>query len=210
MQAWGRGVILDSVVLQVVEPFLDGGGGYIIELIDADDIVFGEDILRHGQPDFIRFLGVHLQLVARMYTREYGLSVIEVVTALSEVEIEDVDGVDLLHLVVLVANLDVLGDGLGNSVEHTLQVVQLTSELNLNDDDFSLAVPCLDVHSVELGVARLLVALALQQLIDDNLFAEQHRDESFQHCKVGFVAQHALHSPVKSYVFIFYLHGILF
>ena len=210
LKSWGGGVILDAVVLQVVEPFLYRRGGNIVELIDADDIVFWEHVLRYGHSDFISLLCVNLQPVTRMYPLEYGLSVIEIVASLAEVEIEDVDGIDLFHLVVFVAYLNMLGNRLGNTVEHALQVVQLSCELNLNDDDFFLAVLCLDVYTVELGISCLLVALALQQFRDDNLLAQQYGDEPFQYCKVSLVAQHALHCPVKSHISVFCLHVILF
>ena len=137
---------------------------------------------------------------------EDGLAVIEVVAALAEVEVQDVDGIDFLHLVVLVAYLDVFGDGLGHSVEHALEVVELAGELNLYDDYLTLAVDGLDVYAVELGLACLLVALAFQQLAYDYLLAQKDGDETFEDGKVGLVAKHALHGPIEAYVLVLCLH----
>ena len=59
-----------------------------------------------------------------------------------------------------------LRDGLGNAEEDALQVVYLARVLHLDDDDFILTIARLDVHTVELIVFTLLVALAFQYLDD--------------------------------------------
>ena len=46
LQAGGRGVVLDAVVLEVIEPSLYRGGGYVVKFVDANDVVFGEYVLR--------------------------------------------------------------------------------------------------------------------------------------------------------------------
>ena len=43
----GRGrVVADVAVLQVVNPLFEGSGGHLVELVDADDVIFGEDVGR--------------------------------------------------------------------------------------------------------------------------------------------------------------------
>ena len=137
-----------------------------------------------------------------MHTDELVLAMIEIVGPLAQVEIDDADGVHLLHLVVLVAQLDVLGDGFRYTVEDAVQIVELTRLLYLHQNDFALRVEGLDVHAVELVVLGLLVALALQQFHDGHLLVEQHRHQALQDGIVRLVAKHALGCPVESYVLI--------
>ena len=195
----GRGRVVTYVaVLEVVEPFLQGRRGHLVELVDADDVIFGEDVLRRDHADGVLRPRVDDQPVLGVHADELVLTVVEVVRTLAQVEVDDADGVDLLHLVVLVAQPDVLRDGLRHAVEDALQVVQLARLLDLDEDDLALRVARLDVHAVELVVGRLLVALALEQLHDGHLLVEQHRHQSLQHGVVSLVAQHALGCPVKS------------
>ena len=64
-------------------------------------------------------MGVGFQMVACVDTSKDGLAVVEVVAALTEVEVEDIDGVDFLYLVVLVAYLNMFGDGFRYAVGST-------------------------------------------------------------------------------------------
>ena len=138
-----------------------------------------------------------------MHSFEGCLSVVEVVGSLSQVEVEDADAVHLLHLVVLVAQLDVFRDGLCHAVEYAFQVVEFPCELYLHDDYLSLGVLCLDIDAVELVVEGILVAFALENLVDVYLFVEKHGDEPFQHAEVSLVSEHTLGCPVEAYIFVF-------
>ena len=142
-----------------------------------------------------------------MHAGENRFAVVEVVGALTEVEVEYVDGIDFFDLIVFAAYLDVLGDGFGNAIEHTLQIVELARELHLHDDDFALAVGGFYVDAVELGVALFLIAFAFEQFDDGDFFAQKHRHQAPEHGKVCLVAQHSLHCPVEPYVFVFALHS---
>ena len=55
-------------------------------------------------------------LEAGVHSGEHGLAVIEIVATLAKVEVEDVDRVNLLHLVVHITDLDVLGDGFRHTI----------------------------------------------------------------------------------------------
>jgi hypothetical protein len=52
-------------------------------------------------------------------------------------------------------------------------------------------------HTVELVVCRFLVALDVKDLFDFYFFAEQLRQEAFKDVKIGFIAKHFFHRPVK-------------
>ena len=95
---------------QVVEPLLQRGRRHLVELVYADEKVLGEDLFGCLHLDDIFLLCCNLQRVAGMYALEGSLPVVEVVSTLAEVEVEDADAIDLLYLVVLVAELYVLGD----------------------------------------------------------------------------------------------------
>ena len=123
-----------------------------------------------------------------MHSHKGVLTVVQVIVPLADVEIENADGVHLLHLGVKFSQLDMLRDGLGNAEEDALQIVYLTRVLHLDDDDFILTIARLDVHTVEFVVFTLLVALAFQYLDDADRLAQQHGEETFEHAEVGLVA----------------------
>ena len=145
-----------------------------------------------------------------MYAGENRLPVIEIVAALTQVEIENVDGIHLLHLVVFVANLDVLCDGLRYSIEHTSQVIELTCQLDLHDDDVTTLVFRLYIDPIELVHSTFLITFTLQDLGNCHLFSRKDRDQSLQHGEVGLVTQHTLHRPIKSNIFVAHFHDVLY
>ena len=139
------------------------------------------------------------------------LTVIKVVLALTQVEVEDTDGIHLLYFHVAFAKRDMLGNGFSHAVEYAFQVVNLTRVLNLDDDYLALAVAGFDVNTVELVVYSFLVRFALQYLIYGHFLAEEYGEEAFQHAEVGFLTEQSLDRPVKTDVFIFqFAHTILF
>ena len=135
---------------------------------------------------------------------------IEIVAALAKVEVEDVDRINLLHLVVHLAYLDMFGDGFRHSVEHSLEEIKLSRELHLDDYYFSLVILGLDIDTVILVAGTLLIALALKQFLYLHNLACKNCYQSFQHGEVGLVAQHSLHCPVKTYVLVVHFHRRVF
>ena len=71
-------------------------------------------------------------------------------------------------------------------------------QLYLHDDNLSLAVLRLYVHTIILVAGILLVAFALQQLHDVHLFAQEHRHQSLQHAEVCLLAQYSLGGPIEA------------
>ena len=115
-----------------------------------------------------------------------------------KVPLYDVDGVDFLYFIVFVAEAYVVGDHFGDTVEHTLDEMDLARQLHLDDDELATAVACHDIDAVVLVVDVILVALAFEDLLNFNLFADEDGHEAFQHVEIGLVAQHALGGPVKT------------
>ena len=58
-----------------------------------------------------------------MGTNQSGLTMIQIVGTLAEVEIQDIDTDHLLHVLIILTYLHVLSDGFSHTVEHTLQIV---------------------------------------------------------------------------------------
>ena len=100
-------------------------------------------------------------------------------------------------------------DGLRHPVKYATEVVELSSQLHLHDDDVTTLVFRLYIDPVELVGGVLLIALALQNLDNLHLLAREDSDQTLQYGKVGLIAKHALHGPVKPYVFFIYLHTLL-
>ena len=146
----------------------------MVELVHPDDEVFRKDVLGRHHLDAFIVARVDLERVVRVDTHQTVLAMIEVVGTLAQVEIEDADGIDLLHVEVSLAERHVLRDGLGHPIEHTLEEIQLARLLDLHQDDFALAVARLDVDAVELVALVLLVALALKDFHNLDFLANEH------------------------------------
>ena len=111
-----------------------------------------------------------------MNADEAGLTMIKIIGTPSEIEIYDTDVINLLHLFVQAAQLYVLGQRLGHSVEDAFQIVELARELNFHQNNISSCVLSFDINSVELFVFLFLIALALKYFDYLSLLAEQHGD----------------------------------
>ena len=82
---------------------------------------------------------------------------IYIILSLTQCEIHDIDGIYLAHLIVIIAQTDIVCDHLGNSIEHTVVIGMLPGILYLEDDEFSLLIFCQDIHSVEFIILGLLI-----------------------------------------------------
>ena len=136
-------------------------------------------------------------------------AVVDIVFPLSEREIEYVDGVDLLHLVVHLAEAQVVGHNLGHTVEHAFEEMHLARKLHLHDDVLAFAVARHHVDTVVLVVGGVLVALALEDLFYLHLLADEDGHQPFEHVEIGLVAKHALGSPVEPDVFLVYHSSLI-
>ena len=103
----------------------------MVELVDADDEVFGKDLFGGAHLQGVGLVVGDLEGVVGVYTGEGSDTVIEVVLALAQREVDDVDGVDLLHLLVAVSEAHVVGDDFRHAVKNTFQIVSFARELHL-------------------------------------------------------------------------------
>ena len=193
-------------ILQIVHPLLKRSLGNVVKLIDPNDIIFRENLFRGFHLYNSIFLGGNLQLILTVHTDEAGLTMIKIITALTKVKIYNADGIDFLHLIIKVAELNMLCQSLGCTIEDTLQIVKLARELHFYNENLATVVFRLDIYAIKFVVISILVAFTLQQFHDMYRFTQQYRDETLQHTKVCLVAKHALHGPVKTDVFVLKVH----
>ncbi len=202
-ESGGFSLVADDAGLEVAHPFFHGRDGHFVEVVDADEVVGGEHFFGRLLHDGVALSGAYLEFVLGVDAHEVVLPAIDVVRACAEVEVDDADGVDLLDFLVGLPEVDVLGDGFRHAVKHSLKVEGLGSILHFDENDFALAVACLDVHAVELVVGIFLVSLAFENFHDFYFLAEKHGEKSFQYVEVRLLPQQPLHGPVKAYVFVF-------
>ena len=130
-----------------------------------------------------------------------------VVVAAAELEVEDVDGVDLLDDAVVFADANLVVDGRGGAEEYALEEVALLGELHLNDDILAGSGLGLYIHAVALVLKTLLVALTLQYLSDGHRLAQEYGNQALKYLLVRLVAEYALDGPVETYVSAFLCHA---
>ena len=205
-QSWSICGIRNLSALQIFNPFLQWCLGHLVELVDSDNEIFWEQLVWSLHLQDILLFVANLQGVARMNTDKHSLSVIQIISANTQVKIEDAYGIHLLHLVVFVAESYVLGNGLRYAIQNSFKVESLPCQLYLNYDYFPEAVFGFYVHSVELVIVAFLVALAFQNLYYVHFLIQQNRYQSFQNSKVCLVSEHSFCCPVKSYIFVFFQH----
>ena len=124
-----------------------------------------------------------------MQTTEKGLSVIHIVVALSKLEINDVDAVNISHLVVVVAEVNIIGYCFRHAIEHSVEISELAVILNLNDGQFSLVAFGKNIHTVKLVFFCFLVRFAFEKSLNGVFSSEQRLEQSLNHGMVGLVAQ---------------------
>ena len=150
LQTGGSRVGSDDAILQVTHPFVQGRNRHLVELVDTDKNVFGEYLGRETGDDGILLLFPDLQTIARMHANKLVLAMIQIIVSNTQIEIEDTYGINLLDLIIGVAQVDMLRDGLRHAIKDTLQVIEFARVLDLDDYDLPLAVSSLDIHPVEL------------------------------------------------------------
>ena len=168
------GVRTYDSVLKVFHPLLQRSSSHLIELIHANQYIFREYLGRHTGNNGILFLRADAQPVFCMHTDKGVLTVIEVILPLPDIKIENADGIYLLHLVITFSQRDVFGNGFCHTIKDSFQIVKLTRILNLDDDDFPLAVLRLDINTIKFVISTLLVAFTFQDFLNGHFLIEKN------------------------------------
>ena len=187
-QTGSGGIGANGTVLQIFHPFFKWCDSHFVELIHTDKDIFGKYLGRHAGDNGITLLDIHLKVVARMDAYEMVLTVIQVVVSLSDIEVENADGVDFLHLIVRFTQRDMLSDSLGNAIKNPLQIIKFAGILYLDNDDLVLTVTGLDVHTVEFIFSGQLIAFTLQNFQNSDFLTQKHGEETFKHVEVCLLA----------------------
>ena len=199
-QSWSSCFGTYHTIFQILYPLLERRLGHLVKIVNPYQIVSREYLRGETLHNGTLLLAADFQMVLGVHAYKVVLPHIQVVSPLSEVEIEYADGVDFFHLLIGVAQVDVLGYGLGYSVEYAFKVIKFACILNFNYDNLAFGVFGLYVDAVKLIVLCLLVALALKYVHNFHLLANEYGEEALEHIKIGLLPQQPLYGPVKSYV----------
>ena len=96
-----------------------------------------------------------------MYASELGLPMIDEVLALTEVEIDNINGIDLLDVIIVLSAVDIFRHQLGCSEEDALEIGILRLALNLDEQQFAVNVLSQNIYTVRLVIDVFFIALAL-------------------------------------------------
>ena len=96
-----------------------------------------------------------------MNTLEISSSMIDVVITLSQIEVNNIYGIDFFDLVVGFTEIDVFADHFGRTINHPLKVIVLILILNLNDQHFAFAIFNQNIDPVKFIVQRNLIGFTV-------------------------------------------------
>ena len=92
-----------------------------------------------------------------MQASEKGLAVIHIIAPLPQFEIHDINAVNLAHAVVVVSEVDIVGNCFRHAIEHAVEIGQFAVVLYFDDRQFATVAFCQDVDTVEFVVLRNLI-----------------------------------------------------
>ena len=87
LQTRSRRIWADVFILQIAYPLLQRVSGQLVELIDADDVIFWKYVFGRHDPQVFPLMLRQTEHIAIVNTSKRGLSVIEIIGALAELEI---------------------------------------------------------------------------------------------------------------------------
>ena len=122
LQAWSIGILGYLAGGEKVYPLLQGNLRPTVEVVHLENIVFGVQLIDLADAKLLTLERRQAQHVAIMDAAKLCLAVIHEVLPLSEIEIDDVNRIDLLHIVIVGAAVNVLRDQLGRAEEYALEV----------------------------------------------------------------------------------------
>ncbi len=103
-----------------------------------------------------------------------------------------------------------LRDGFRHSIEDTLQIIQFTSVLHLNDDNLIFIIFGFDIYAIKLIIGCLLITFTFQNLNDFHLFTKKYREKTFQYTEISFLTKQSLDCPVKTNISVHLFHTTSF
>ena len=119
-----------------------------VEVVHLQDIVFRIELIDLVHPELLTLERRQPKHVVLVDAPELGLAVINEVLALTQVEVDDVDAVHLLHVVVVLTAVDILRDEFRGAEEDALEIGVFGLALHLDEQQLALLVLGQDVHAV--------------------------------------------------------------
>ena len=150
-KAFGCGRTVDLTRFEELYPFVKRCFSHTVKVIDTKHIIFREYVAGIFADEHLTLAHGQLQhVVGIVQAAEDRLPVIDIVFPLSQIKVHDVYGIHLAHFLIVVTQVDVLGNGFRHAVEHSMKIVQFAVVLHLDDEQPALGVLHEDVRAVEL------------------------------------------------------------
>ena len=106
-QAGSRRVVRHFSCIQIINPFLQRSFCDLVKAIDLQDVVFRIKVAYGIHLEFLTLERRQLQYVAGMYSSEFRFTVIHIVFPCSQWKIYDIYAVNLTHILVSLATVDI-------------------------------------------------------------------------------------------------------
>ncbi len=142
-------------------------------------------------------LGAQHQFLVGMHSSEVSYPVINIVVALTKVEINNIDRIYFTNLQVFLAYIDIFSYSFRGAIKHSLKIVKLPVVLQFNNNQLIMTILGQNVNTIKLIGFAFLVAFAFQDSIYFNILVQQFTQKTFKNPEIGLVTQQAFNSPVK-------------
>ena len=96
---------------------------HVVKFVDTNEVVFREHFFWSFHFDDIILFNANFEHVTSMNPNKSSFAMIEIVGTLSQIEVQDVDRIHLFDLIIVLPKRDVLGYGLGSTIENTLKII---------------------------------------------------------------------------------------
>ena len=101
-----------------------------------------------------------------VFTDELGFAMVNIIFALSQFKIDDVDGIHLADSFIWFAKTNIFRYRFRNSIEHAMEIGLLSTVLYFNDAQLFVFAFCQNIYSVIFIVLVFLVAFAFQKAVN--------------------------------------------
>ena len=183
-------------------------------MVDQQQEVLGEHL--PGMSDTLRAL-TDIALLLLVVVAQHGVllrhaveggdTMIGIVVTIAEVEVEDVNGINLLDNTIVLAYAYLVSDTLSRPEEDALEEIALLGQLHLHNDILAFRGFGLHIYTVGLVLASILIPFALQYLSDGQRLTQKHGDKPLKHFLICLVAKDTLDGPIETYISAILCHA---
>ena len=127
-----------------------------------------------------------------------GCSPVQILRALAQIEIDQVDRVHLFDLIIAHSLLHIRHHQTGGRIQHTLEIFDLVVELNFDDDLLTEARLAQQIDPIDLVVFGFGDRFGFEQGVDPDVAPKQRAEEPLKNRVGGLVLEQALDGPVET------------